>query len=107
MSKLIQQFNKAWVIAKPYLENYGNDMSKTTIDYTIIIIYVGRLKIPEEYITAMPVISEDSNIAYLIPTTSGEGVCSTGLLDFLVITHNNFITYYHKNYPLAEKYSDE
>ena len=55
----------------------------------------------------MPVIDEHTNIAYLIPTTSGEGVCSTGLLDFLVITHNNFITYYHKYYPLAEKYNDE
>jgi len=55
----------------------------------------------------MPIINEHTNVAYLIPTTTGEGICSTTLLDFLVTTHNNFIRYYHECYPLAEKYSDE
>ena len=68
---------------------------------------LGRFNVPEEYVTSMPVISEHTNIAYLIPTTNGEGICSTVLLDFLVVTHNSFISYYHKHYPLAEKYSDE
>ena len=36
MSKLIQQFNKAWVIAKPYLENYGNDYRLTVKNDNLI-----------------------------------------------------------------------
>ena len=28
---------------------------------------------------------------YLIPTTSEAGVCTTALVDFLTLTHNNFI----------------
>ena len=55
----------------------------------------------------MPVINNNTNIAYLIPTTTQEGMCSTMLLDFLVTTHNEFIYYYHKHYLLAEKYDKE
>ena len=68
---------------------------------------LGRFDVPEEYVTDMPIIGEDTNMAYLIPTTHGEGICSTVLLDFLVITHNSFISYYHTHYPLAEKYNNE
>jgi hypothetical protein len=28
---------------------------------------------------------------YLVPTTSDAGVCTTALVDFLTLTHNNFI----------------
>ena len=28
---------------------------------------------------------------YLVPTTSEAGVCTTALVDFLTLTHNNFI----------------
>ena len=77
------------------------------IHCSCVLCIIGRFNVPEEYITAMPVINERTNIAYLIPTTNGEGICSTVLLDFLVVTHNSFISYYHKRYPLAEKYSDE
>jgi len=71
-----------------------------------ILWLLGRLRIPEEYIAAMPTISECTKLAYLIPTTTGEGICSTGLLDFLVVTHNTFLKYYHDHYPLSEKYKE-
>jgi len=71
------------------------------------IFITGQLSVSEEYVTAMPTISDSTKLAYLIPTTTGEGVCSTVLLDFLVATHNNFVKFYHDHYPLAEKYSEE
>ena len=36
-------------------------------------------------------------LVYVIPTTTGKGVCSTRLVDFLVTTHNNFIDFYHES----------
>ncbi len=33
----------------------------------------------------------DTPIEYLIPTTSNAGVCTTALVDFLTLTHNDFI----------------
>ena len=74
---------------------------------THMIQSLGRLRVPEEYITAMPTINECTKLTYLIPTTTGEGICSTGLVDFLVVTHNYFIKYYHDHYPLSEKYREE
>lgn len=43
----------------------------------------------------MPNSPQDIPLAYLIPTTTGKGVCSTALVDFLVTTHNDFINFYH------------
>ena len=106
--KLVQSFNKAWIIVKQHLVNYGRNFNNNMASLFKQHHYIsGRFKVPEEYVTTMPVISEHTNIAYLIPTTNGEGICSTVLLDFLVVTHNSFISYYHQRYPLAEKYSDE
>ena len=36
-------------------------------------------------------IDDDTQMEYLIPTTSEAGVCTTALVDFLTLTHNNFI----------------
>ena len=74
---------------------------------SVCFVYVGRFNVPEEYVAATPAISNSTNVVYLIPTTTREGICSTMLLDFLVTTHNEFISYYHKHYQLAEKYSNE
>lgn len=43
----------------------------------------------------MPDKPQEIPLAYLIPTTSGKGVCSTALVDFLVTTHNSFVLFYH------------
>ena len=39
----------------------------------------------------MPEFTNNTAIEYLIPTTMGKGRCTTSLVDFLVLTHNNFI----------------
>ena len=72
-----------------------------------VLLHAGQLSVPEEYVTAMPTINDSSKLAYLIPTTTGKGVCSTVLLNYLVATHNKFLKFYHDHYPLAEKYSEE
>ena len=36
-------------------------------------------------------ITDDTKMEYLVPTTSEAGVCTTALVDFLTLTHNNFI----------------
>ena len=50
---------------------------------------IGRLPVEEECL--MPEITNNTAIEYLIPTTMGKGRCTTSLVDFLVLTHNNFI----------------
>lgn len=42
-----------------------------------------------------PVIDLDTRLEYLIPTTSHAGVCTVVLVDFLTLTHNNFIEKCH------------
>ena len=37
------------------------------------------------------VINDSTKMEYLVPTTSEAGVCTTALVDFLTLTHNNFI----------------
>jgi hypothetical protein len=36
-------------------------------------------------------ITEDVSLEYLIPTTSGAGVLTTSLVDYLIVAHNNLI----------------
>ena len=50
---------------------------------------------PKEVIIEMPSCPQDIPLVYLIPTSTGRGLCSTALVDFLVTTHNDFITFYH------------
>ena len=57
-------------------------------------------------------ISGSTSLQYLIPTTSGAGVCTTSLVDFLVLTHNDFIMKCHsrealKDDKLVAKFQDE
>lgn len=51
--------------------------------------FSGRLPIEERFY--VPVITDDTEMEYLVPTTSEAGVCTTALVDFLTLTHNNFI----------------
>ena len=48
-----------------------------------------RLRIEEKHI--LPAITDDTPLEYIIPTTIGAGACTTALVDFLILTHNNFI----------------
>ena len=40
-------------------------------------------------------ISLTTPLEYLIPTTTGAGVCTTALVDFLTLIHNDFIQKCH------------
>ncbi len=50
---------------------------------------LGRLPVPESI--CVPAITGKTSLVYLIPTTTGLGVCTTALVDFLILTHNDFI----------------
>ena len=95
------------MIAKRHLVNNGMANTDIKILVIVVIFCAGRFNVPEEYVADAAIISNSTKVVYLIPTTTREGICSTMLLDFLVTTHNEFINYYHKHYPLAEKFSDE
>ncbi len=49
----------------------------------------GRMPVKED--DWIPAIGMDTPIEYLVPTTSNAGVCTTALVDFLTLTHNDFI----------------
>ena len=55
----------------------------------IMWLLLGRLPLEERYY--IPTIDDDTKMEYLVPTTSEAGVCTTALVDFLTLTHNNFI----------------
>ena len=48
-----------------------------------------RLPVEEEYL--LPEITPKTRLVYLVPTTMREGKCTTALVDYLVITHNDFM----------------
>ena len=50
---------------------------------------LARLRVDHKYL--IPSISLDTKLDHLIPTTTGAGVCTSSLVDFLVCTHNSFI----------------
>jgi hypothetical protein len=52
-------------------------------------MFSGRLPIEDRFYVT--VINDDTKMEYLVPTTSDAGVCTTALVDFLTLTHNNFI----------------
>ena len=63
--------------------------------HTCVYVHIGRRRVPREHIEGMPNKLQNITLPYLIPTTSGKGICSTALVDFLVTTHNSFIEFYH------------
>jgi hypothetical protein len=52
-------------------------------------LFSARLRVEEEYL--IPAITFDTTLEYLIPTTTEAGACTTALVDFLVLSHNDFI----------------
>ena len=52
-------------------------------------MFLGRLPVEDRFYVT--VIDDDTKMEYLVPTTSEAGVCTTALVDFLTLTHNNFI----------------
>lgn len=52
----------------------------------------GLVNLPDEFHNVK--ISEDSPLAVLLPATSGPGLCSYVLLQYLLKEHNNFMEKY-------------
>ena len=51
---------------------------------------IGRFRVTQEYIN-VDLSDETTSIAYLVPKTTGQGCCTTALVDHLVMIHNEFI----------------
>ena len=94
--KLVESFHKAWKLVNSFLPNYGKQLlCSVAYAYVVICAYIGRRRVPKELLIKMPDTPQSIPLAYLIPTTTGKGICSTALVDFLVSTHNDFIEFYH------------
>ncbi len=66
------------------------DLVPGTVEPSANIVYsIGRLSLEDQH--CLPAITEDTTLEYLIPTTSGAGACTTSLVDYLMLTHNDFI----------------
>ena len=52
--------------------------------------------VQKELVAEMANDPQHISLAYLIPTKTGKGICSTALVDFLVTTHNEFICFCHE-----------
>ena len=52
-------------------------------------MFIDRLVVEEQYLQQE--FTFQTHLVYLIPTTMREGRCTTALVDYLVLTHNNFI----------------
>nr|XP_006819936.1 PREDICTED: E3 ubiquitin-protein ligase RNF213-like [Saccoglossus kowalevskii] len=73
-TRLIKSFSLAWNLVRNEIANYGG-------------LYVSK------ELCSQP-IDENSSIAMVLPTRKADGVCSTALVDFLIITQNEFIDQY-------------
>jgi len=93
--KLVESFHKAWKLVNSFLPNYGKQFLCTVAYTYMLCMHTGRRRVPKELLIKMPDKPQTIPLAYLIPTTTGKGICSTALVDFLVSTHNDFIEFYH------------
>lgn len=67
----------------------ATDFCETCCICSVHLLSTDRLPVKQEYI--LPALTEEIPLEYLIPTTTGAGVCTFALVDFLMYTHNNFI----------------
>ena len=87
---MIGSVKAAWALVGHKLKNHGNTI--WLVNYSLVLrfsMFLGRLPVEEKFYVA--VINDDTKMEYLVPTTSDAGVCTTALVDFLTLTHNNFI----------------
>ena len=61
------------------------DESKTIVFFCPL----ARFPLEEEHVVAE--ITADTPLVHLLPTTTGAGVCTTVLIDYLVQVHNSFV----------------
>ncbi|XP_052243691.1 E3 ubiquitin-protein ligase rnf213-alpha-like [Dreissena polymorpha] len=77
---LINDFACAWEITRKTLEQYGCPTE------------FGRMYVPKEF--CHQTIDDDTQIAVFLPSTSGPGLCSYVMLDFLFRKQNSFLDSY-------------
>lgn len=81
VTDLLDCFNKTWEIVKERL-----------ISYACLTPFDGVVNLPEKYRNAC--FNEESPLAVLLPDTSGPGLCSYILLQYLLTQHNSFMEKY-------------
>ena len=91
--------NRAWQLVVHKLRTHGKDVCfpksmhiATGIAASCnnkLFSFSGRLRVKEEYL--IPAITTETPLEYIIPTTTEAGACTTALVDFLTLTHNDFI----------------
>ena len=104
---MVESLQRAWQLVRDQLRNHGEDDCSPDylatvhdfIYYQLLVrevmntfnshSYLARLRIEEKHL--LPAITDDTPLEYLIPTTTGAGACTTALVDFLVLTHCDFI----------------
>ena len=93
LQKLVSSLSNAWELVHERLPEHGEwivSMYAIYLFHAFITNWIlARLRVDHKYL--IPSISLDTKLDYLIPTTTGAGVCTSSLVDFLVCTHNSFI----------------
>lgn len=62
-------------------------------NYQNSVPYTARLKVPRE--SVFDEFSADTTMDYLLPSTTGNGIFTTALVDYLVQVHNTFVRKCH------------
>ena len=64
----------------------------TSCSCALCCVSVG-MKVPEEYISKMGDIADNLPLAYILPSTSGPGLCTLALMDFLLFQQNELLEF--------------
>ncbi|KAH3728508.1 hypothetical protein DPMN_054465, partial [Dreissena polymorpha] len=80
IGKCIQDFACAWEITRKILEQYGCPTE------------FGRMFVPKEFCNQS--VNDNTPLAVFLPSTSGPGLCSYAMLDFLFRKQNDFLDSY-------------
>ncbi len=59
------------------------------VDKNVFFIDLARLPLEDQH--CLSAITNDVPLEYLIPTTTGAGALTVSLVDYLILTHNDFI----------------
>lgn len=103
-SERIESLKKAWDLVGSDLRTHSKFLMSCYIlmrNESIMSVCntIGRLPLEDQH--CLPAITKDTSLEYLIPTTSGAGALTTALVDYLILTHNDFIEKSHSK--AAEK----
>ncbi len=82
---------KAWILVGNHLKTHGKNVFLQVNSFYVraASLLIARLPLEDQY--CLPAITNDVPLEYLIPTTTGAGALTVSLVDYLVLTHNDFI----------------